>query len=206
MTKEWSPPPAPAACLLRPYPSTQKGGTLIASEVRDLAEHERRLDDPDLYRPESCPRCSSAVHWHDLRPRLMVGDSQIATEVLRFRCADRQHCGAAWQIVPLFLARCLWRSWQVVETAVLSRARSPVPARTRRRWAARLASTARLLIALLTQSEASSAAQVVAATGLDGSRADLIGHYADFARPTPGSCLAELAEWTHRLERGVRLM
>jgi hypothetical protein len=52
-----SPAPQPEACLDRTYPSSQKGGTLIVEEVRDLEAHEGRLEDPDGYRPARCPRC-----------------------------------------------------------------------------------------------------------------------------------------------------
>ena len=42
---------APEGCLDRGYASSQKGGTLIAEDVHDLATHELRLDTPDTYRP-----------------------------------------------------------------------------------------------------------------------------------------------------------
>ena len=104
MTDHRSPPPAPEVCLCRPYPSSQKGGTLIADDVHDLAAHERRLEAPAAYRPARCPRCGEALHVHDLRVRVLRGEAYGATEVLRFRCADRARCGAAWQVLPAFLA------------------------------------------------------------------------------------------------------
>jgi hypothetical protein len=45
------------ACLVRLRPSSEKGGTIIAEDVTDAAMHERRLYDPDGYRPRFCPRC-----------------------------------------------------------------------------------------------------------------------------------------------------
>jgi hypothetical protein len=206
MTDHRSPPPEPEVCLCRPYPSSQKGGTLIAEDVRDLAAHERRLGDPDAYRPACCPRCGAALHVHDLRARVLRGEAYGATEVLRFRCADRARCGAAWQVLPAFLARHLWRSWAVVETASETPQRSAVPGRTRRRWGTRLTSAARRLIALLTTATARLAGAIVAVVGLDGTRRDLVRQYAAVAQPPAGTCLAELATWIHRLERGVRLM
>jgi hypothetical protein len=150
MIEDRSPSSAPKACLNRPYTSSQKGGTLIAEDVWDLETHERRLGSPDTYRPSGCLRCGARVHIHDLRPRQLRDDPAVSTDVIRFRCADREQCGAAWLILPAFLARHLWRSWSAVENAVESARRSPVPARTRRRWKDRLASSARLLVALLT--------------------------------------------------------
>jgi len=202
-------PPVAEACLTRPYPSSQKGGTLIAEDVLDLATHEQRLGRPDLYRPDGCVRCGAAVHLHDFRPRLLAGQAERSTEVIRFRCAAREECGAAWQILPRFLARHLWRSWPVVEEALQmrdTRARSRVPATTRRRWATRLAATARMLVAALCTSTETRGAQVAAAVGLDGSRLDLVHEYAAATGPEPGACLAELGAWLHRLVPGVRLM
>lgn len=206
MTENRSLPPAPASCLNRPYASSQKGGTLIAEGVRDLATHERRLADPATYRPSGCLRCRATVHIHDLRPRQLRGDPASATEVIRFRCADRERCGATWQIVPAFLTRHLWRSWAVVERAVDVTPRSPVPARTRRRWHARLASSARLLVALLSTAADAGWAAIVTTVGLAGRRRDLVQAYRVEARPQPGQSLAELAALIHRLAPGVRLM
>ena len=95
---------------------------------------------------------------------------------------------------------------RVVERAIETPHRSAVPARTKRRWSARLRSAARLLIALLSTTAASVARGLVRAVGLDGTRRDLVRHYAAGAEPASGQCLAELAAWIHRLERGVRLM
>ncbi len=74
MTDNRSLSPAAEACLCWPYPSSQKGGTLIAEDVHDLATHEERLEDPGAYRPASWPRCGAALHIHDLRPRVLHGE------------------------------------------------------------------------------------------------------------------------------------
>jgi hypothetical protein len=191
---------------LRAYPSSQKGGTLIAEDVGDLAAHEQRLRAPDRYRPSACGRCGGGLHVHDLRPRLMLGDAQVATEVIRFRCADRPRCGAVWQIVPAFLARYLWRTWPVVQSAAQPDEVSVVPERTRRRWRTRLASSARVLVAVLADTGRQVWTAIAMAVGLDGSRLDLAGHYARAMRPAAHACMAELAALFHRLIPGMRLM
>ena len=57
------PIPAAPVCLTTPYCAKpeQKGGTLIAEEVRGIDEH-RRLLETDGYRPEGCPRCDRFLH------------------------------------------------------------------------------------------------------------------------------------------------
>jgi len=209
VTDHRSPPPAAEACLVRPYSSSQKGGTLIAEDVCDLATHEQRLGAPDQYRPAACGRCGGKLHIHDLRPRQMLGDAQIATEVLRFRCADRSGCGAVWQIVPALLARRLWRTWSVVHSAVVETAgaqRPVVPARTRRRWRARLAASARAVVVALADTGKQAWTAIALAVGLDGRRLDLVRQYAAAMGSAAGACLAELAALVHRLTPGMRLM
>ena len=197
---------APEACLERAYSSSQKGGTIIAEEVQDLQTHEQYLEDPDRYRPQSCRRCGAKVHVHDLRPRLLLADPARATEVMRFRCADRENCGAAWEIVPGFLARHLWRSWRTVARALEQPERSEVPKRTRCRWQARLARSARQLIAVLTTATEKTWWALAAAAGLDASRFDLVADYRARIQPERGRCFAQLAGLVHRLAPGVRLM
>jgi len=207
VTESRSLSPAVEACLGRPYPSSQKGGTLIAEDVHDLATHELRLADPDAYRPSACPRCGASLHVHDLRGRVLRGEPHAATEVIRFRCADRGVCGAAWQILPAFLARCLWGSWSRVGQALEAAASSSVPARTRRRWRARLAGSARLLVALLGTATDGVWTRLAMSVGLDAQRSDLVQGYA--ARSVAASwatAFAELAAALHRLSPGVRLM
>jgi hypothetical protein len=189
------------------YPSSQKGGTIIAERVLDLAAQQECLWDPDRCRPAECLRCGARVHVHDRRYRYLRGDADVGTEVLRFRCADRSRCGATWQVLPAFLARHLWRSWSRVEEALEAPVRSAVPARTRERWKARLRSSARRLVAVLaTAVDAAWSLALTASTGLEPSRLDLIERYREQRIPPVGRCLAELAEAIHRLSPGVRLM
>ena len=209
MTDSRSLSPAAEACLCRRYTSSQKGGTLIAEDVHDLATHERRLEAPDAYRPSACPRCGAALHVHDLRPRVLRGEASVATEVVRFRCADRERCGAAWQVLPAFLARCLWGSWSRVGQTLEANVPSSVPARTRRRWRARLASPARLLVAVLSTATDGIWAGIARAVGLDARRIDLVQGYAERTAAVAVSwatMLAELSAALHRLSPGVRLM
>ncbi len=209
MTGNRSLSPAAQACLCRSYPSSQKGGTLIAEDVRDLATHELRLEDPDTYRPSACPRCGASLHIHDLRPRLLHGEPQVATEVIRFRCANRDGCGAAWQILPAFLARHLWGSWSRVSPMLEAGVPCGVPARTRRRWRARLGLAARHVVAVLGTAMGGLWAALARIVGLDARRGDLVQHYAARDRSQPahaGMALAELAAALHRLSPGVRLM
>jgi hypothetical protein len=203
MTVNRSLSPAAEACLCRPYSSSQKGGTLIAEDVHDLATHELRLEDPEAYRPSACPRCGAALHIHDLRSRVLHGEPHAATEVLRFRC------GAAWQILPAFLARYLWGSWSRVREALSAGSSSTVPARTRRRWSARLALAARLLVVVLGTATDGVWARIAMSAGLEASRLDLLQRTAaepSSRRAPPAACWAGLAAAVHRLSPGVRLM
>lgn len=207
MTESHLLPPAPESCLDRSYSSSQKGGTLIAEDVLDLDTHTRRLRSPGSYRPAKCRRCGSRIHIHDLRPRLLLADVATATEIVRFRCAERLRCGAVWQVLPAFLARHLWRRWTVVDQALGQRPEhSEVPPRTRRRWRARLDSAARVLVAALTTAIDSAECSVAIAVGLDATRRDLLDHYRALAPPVPGASIAMLAAAVHRLSPGLRLM
>jgi hypothetical protein len=50
-------PPQPPGCLTRSYVSRGvRGGTIIAEDVYDLAEHRNRLADPDTYCCVACPK------------------------------------------------------------------------------------------------------------------------------------------------------
>lgn len=202
MSQNRLPPPQPPSYLDHRYPSTQKGGTLIAEDVTDLAAHERRLCDPNGYRPPVCPRCGHGVlHVHDYRGRVLRADPERAmTTVVRHRCA-RASCSARWLILPLLLARQLWRRWEVVEASTLGRrpAQWPsVPARTRRRWRARLQMAGRLLVQVLAASDAAVLGRVAERVGLAGSRLELV--------LALGFSLSHAAALLHRLAPGLRLM
>jgi hypothetical protein len=192
----------------------QKGGTLIAEDVLDLAAHELRLLDPDGYRPLRCPRCGHGVlHAHDSRLRT-PRDQPHGTSILirRYVCAA-EGCAACWQVLPAFLARHLQRAWATIESVSLSEATTvaaptpppPVPASTARRYRSRLASCASALRAAL----------AAVGAGVDAvlSRLDEAVTRAGFCRALslsgfvdPSRRLASLAAWLHRLVPGLRLM
>lgn len=217
MTQNRVSPPHPPACLVRPYPSSQKGGTLIAEDVLDRAEHEARLADRDGYRPEYCPGCAHDVlHMHDYRTRCLRAEpDQPVISVIRFRCPP-PGCSARWQVLPAFVARHLWRSWSVVGTTLArpseTEASEPalpcsqtmatrppaVPARTRRRWKARLDSLARMLVQVLASSGDVGLETVARRLGLDATRREWV--------IAMNRSLAALAALVHRLVPGIRLI
>src|SRR6266849_5739253 len=146
MSQDRLPPPDPEACLVRLRPSTQKGGTIIAEDVTERATHERRICDPDGYRPPFCPACGERhLHVHDYRERVLRAepDTPVGT-IVRHACVA---CRAIWQVLPAFIARHLWRTWRVVAHTLTPDAGRPaaaeaprwpkVPGRTARRWRAR---------------------------------------------------------------------
>jgi len=214
MTDHRPPPPEPEDCLTRSRASSYKGGTLIAEDVRDLATHQRRLADPDGYRPGHCPRCGGSVlHVHDYPRRKPYGELGMPPEItlVRHICADPA-CAATWRILPAFLARHLWRVWWTVERTV-SEEESPsaldperVPERTAERWRARLAAMARQLIVLLATSGGVLLEAIAKRVGLEATRSELVVVHARLAEAPPGRRLADLAALVHRLERGIRLM
>jgi hypothetical protein len=205
------PPPPAERCLETSRKSRYRGGTLVAEDVHDLAEHRRRLADPDRYRPV-CGQCDGvAVHVHTRPERHPRGEPSLppAVTILQFRCSE---CGATWRILPLFLARHLWHSWKAVERAVApspelaSSSAPPIPARTRERWRSRLASAARTLVVILAASGGAALENVAKRVGLLGTRAELVDVHAAVAGPPRGERLASVGALVHRLERGVRLM
>jgi len=138
--------------------SSFKGGTLIAEDVRDLDAHLRRICDPDGYRPDRCPRRGHGVlHLHCYPERHPRGEPGMppVVRVAQYICAADE-CSATWRILPMFLARHLWRVWKTVERVALPdavpSAAPPVPDRTQCRWRARLAAAARVLVVLLAAS------------------------------------------------------
>ena len=75
MSQDRLPPPGGESCLVRMRPSTQKGGTIIAEDVTDQATHDRRICNPDGYRPTFCPTCRGrTLHVHDYRERVLRAD------------------------------------------------------------------------------------------------------------------------------------
>jgi hypothetical protein len=207
VSQRLSPPQAPKY-LERPYPSTQKGGTLIAEDVTDLETHQGRLSDPDGYRPPRCPRCGHGkLHVHDYRSRELLGEPRrrktegtVSITVVRHRCANPE-CKAHWRTLPALLARHLRRRWEVVEAATVGSRRPglpPVPERTRRRWRTRLRMSARVLTQVLAASGSAALEAIARRVGLSGTRLDVV--VAD------GGPLSAVAELLHRLAPGLRLM
>ena len=208
-----NPPPQYEACLFRLRSSTQKGGTLIAEDVLDYSTHKRRICDPDGYRPRRCPRCGGErFHVHDYRERVLRAEpGEPVTRTVRHVCV---FCKAIWQILPLFLARHLWRTWNVVRHVLMPDPQAAslgerqhdwpqVPSRTVRRWRQRWLRPARALAQVLAST--AQAAWTALATQLpeDAICADLVSAY---AREHIGSPLAGLAALVHRLEPNVRLL
>jgi len=209
MSHQRLPPPEPASCLVRPYPSSQKGGTLIAEDVTDRDEHRRRLCDPDGYRPRECFRCHHAVlHVHDRPARVLAADSlEPTTGIVRYRCAA---CEAVWRILPAFVARHLWRSWDTVNATTVAApappTQPPVPERTLQRWRARLRAWAITLVQLFATSFAELLVRIAFTVGHEGSREDLVHAYVAHGAERAGNPLAALAAPIHRLMPGLRLM
>ena len=212
MSRNRLPPPAVEACLIRLRPSTQKGGTIIAEEVTDHATHEKRICDPDGYRPPFCPRCGEGrLHVHDYRERVLRAESgKPVTRIVRLLCVS---CQAIWKILPRFIARHLWRTWDVVGHALMPghKASSPsqpqhwpqVPPRTVRRWRARWLRPALVLVQILAASGQASWAALATRLAPEATCADLVLAY---AREHAGQPLAALAALVYRLQPKVRLM
>jgi len=215
-------PPAADPCLKQPYASRkrkgkpQKGGTMVRSDVKSLEEHERCLDE-DGYCPDACgaPGCSGRLQRHQERIRqcrvgVAAALSVLLVVIMIFRCAK---CGATWRVLPGFLARCLHREWWVVErvaaTADVPRERGEprpqelAPARTRRRWAARLAQAALVPVQVLATSGDVNLRGLAQALGLQAERGEMVERYSAAFGAT--SAFASLAELLHRLTPGIRL-
>jgi len=200
-------------CLVRLRSSSQKGGTIIAEDVTDLATHERRLCDPDGYRPAFCPRCrDTTLHIHDYRDRVLRGEPglPVATTV-RLECVG---CDAIWQILPAFIARHLWRTWRVVEHTLTGVATPvaplerwpPIPERTVRRWRARWLRPAQFLAQVM--AVCGEAAWVVLAEMLapEATCSDLVEAYVGAQGAPGGQLFAAVAALVYRLQPKVRLM
>ena len=202
MDPEWAAPPAAQTCLVSSDTSRgRKGGTLIDERVLELSAHEAMMKDPSSYRPAECRCGCTRLHLHDRRERRALGPgSAVVVTVVIFLCAK---CFATWRVLPAFLARCLWRTWEVVEAAI-SDGGPQVPARTAQRWKARLAQTARAATQALAASGARLLRAVAQRVGLDASRGALMKAYA--AATKSPSLMAPLAALLHRLSPGLRLM
>lgn len=177
------------------------GGTLIAEEIVTLEQHDAALANPDLIRLEACAACNwPVVHVHDRRTRKLDGRGSATIDILIFRCA-RPGCRVVWRVLPAFLARHLWRTWERVGAALGNGGgkRSTTPSRTRQRWLRRLREQARMMVVVLARLGPQRAPAVVA-LGLDATRRNVIEEFGGFAR------LAELAALIDRLVPGIRVM
>jgi hypothetical protein len=203
MDPRWAAPPATDTCLVFTDASRgQKGGTFIAEGVHELSVHEAMMKDPGSYRPAECRCGCTRLHLHDRRERRARGPGSTLVTVVIFLCAD---CFATWRVLPAFLARCLWRTWDVVEAALFDeKCPTTVPTRTVQRWRARLSQAAIAATQALVISGDPTLRAVGQRVGLDGARAALVVAYGEaIALP---SLLAPLAALLHRLSPGLRLM
>lgn len=211
MTRVNLAPPEAEECLIRSRVASYKGGTLIDETVGDLATHLLRIVDVDGYRPARCAHCEHDVlHVHEYIERRPRGELGLPiVKVIRYICAA---CRATWRILPAFLARHLWRVWPTVERVVKpSDTPSPpdapkIPKRTARRFRARLASAARVVVTLLAASNMEALEAIAGSVGLLATREQLVDAHARATGAQPGARLAPLAALSHMLDRGIRLM
>ena len=146
---------------------------------------------------------------HDHLQRVFVGEPRAARiQIVRYICAAAD-CRATWRILPAFVARHLWRRWTTVARTIagepLSATRALVPARTRRRWNARLASAARQLVHILADHDDDHVVTFARVAGFEATRRDLVELFTA-GRVLGVHGLADIAAAIHELERGVRLM
>jgi len=198
------------ACLIRLRSSTQKGGTIIVEQVTDHATHERCICNPNSYWPPFCPRCrGQRWHTHDYRDRVLRGEpGKPVITIVRLLCVA---CEAIWQILPLFVARHLWRTWEVVRHTLMpdlktSSAREgqpwpKVPLRTVRRWRQRWLRPALALAQILATSGPWDALAI--RLPVDATCGDLVAAY---AAVQVGEALSSLAALIYRLQPKVRLL
>lgn len=172
---------------------------MIAGDVWDREEHERRLVDPEGYRPV-CRCCGRPMQGHGVRDRR----HEVRLDIRRYRCRP---CRAVVQVLPAFVARNLWRLWRTVESAVVTperQARTLVPERTLRRWWARVMLAARVLLHVLSSLRTAALDEVVAVSGLDATRRALLVAF----RPLAGAvgALAALTVLLGKVLPGLRVM
>jgi hypothetical protein len=212
MSQNRLPPPRMEACLVRVRSSSQKGGTIIAEDVTDRATHERRISDPDGYRPPFCPNClEKTLHVHDYRERTLRAEpGEPVAKVVRHECVG---CAALWQILPGFIARHLWRSWRVVEHTLSGAGPAPetgrwprIAERTQRRWRSRWLRSAKFLAQILAACGETGWAALAGSLSANATCADLVAAYAGAVATPAGQLLAAVAALVYRLQPKVRLM
>lgn len=140
------------------------------------------------------------MHVHEYRTRKPRGDESLppTVTVLRFRCAA---CMAVWLVLPVFLARHLWRVWTTVGVILGGERRRgvAVPRQTRLRWKERLATAGRKLTSVLVTAGEQLAA-VAVRLGLDPSRQEVVDALGGVEQ------LAPIAALIDRLAPAVRVM
>jgi hypothetical protein len=193
-------PPTPYLDHPRPRKSGDKfvGGTLIASEIVTPDEHAAALAMPDLVRPRECAAClSRTLHVHERRTRKLDGLGSESIEILIFRCAQ---CRVVWRVLPIFLARRLWRVWERVGEALDdTRERSSTPERTRQRLRRRQRERGSMLVLVLGLLGPARSLPV-AALGHEATRRSVIEAFGGL------TLLARLAALIDHLVPGVRVM
>lgn len=141
------------------------------------------------------------MHAHDFRFRKPRGDEDVPPEIMvrRFVCASP--CGAVWLVLPVFLARHLWRVWTTVGVILGSGEprRVVVPDRTQNRWHARLRTAGRKLVSVLATA-GEELAKIAGRLGLEALRVTVLDALGGAGH------LAEIAGLVHRLSPGVRAM
>ncbi len=169
---------------------------MIAGDVWDREEHERRLVDPAKYRP-MCPVCGRPMQGHGLRER-----RPLRLDIRRYRCRP---CKAVVQVLPAFVTRNLWRTWSTVEAIVVPNGRKPpVAERTARRWRERARLPARAQLHVLSSLRTPALDELVAGLGLDATRRALLAAF----RPQAGllRACAALTVLLGRVLPGLRVM
>lgn len=208
------PEPALPEYLSRPYAAKpfQRGGTLIAEDVWELAEHLKRVADVGGYRPEGCPLCQGFLIGHGCRGRKLRDEPESAEELIRrFRCV---FCRAVWQVLPAFIARHLHRTWVAVQSRLVAAGvlaggggerRVSAKPTTTRRWRLRMLATAVVLTQALLEC-GGAVVEVVKGTGSWCRRRDLVEALAGGGLVESPRKVGQLACWVHRVVPGVRVM
>jgi len=206
--------PAVPAYLNSTYASkpAQRGGTLIAEDVTDLATHRERVAGVDDYRPQSCVHCGRKPHVLDIRSRRLRDQPGTGFEdIRRYRC---RRCRAVWQVLPGCIARYLHRTWGAVQSQLVAAGRLVATGaewrvrlkpQTLRRWLGRLESSAVVLMQSLAEAGALLPA-ILKELGIDCSRLELVEALSCHGVTIATRKLEELAGLLHRVTPGLRLM
>jgi hypothetical protein len=134
--------------------------------------------------------------------------SAVVEDIRLFRC-PKKGCGAVFTVLPIFIARHLWRDWQTVEEVCAGR--QEAPRRTTERWSGRLGSAARQLVQRFKASVLQTLNRIASqdwVTTLSESltRSGFIAVLQGAGAIAAHHSFAQVAAWIHRVEAGVRLM